>query len=82
MTREKDEGFRSVIAMHQDSWAYQNFDTVFGFPTIVRFTHVKARKIMVEQGLYIYWPGDQYDNNVKTEHNRAPFEGSAGRDGR
>jgi hypothetical protein len=44
----KDNGYRSLAYTNQEAWAYRNFDAVFGFPTIVRFTHLRSRKILMD----------------------------------
>lgn len=34
-----DSQYKSYSVYQQDAWVYKNFDPIFGFPNICRFSH-------------------------------------------
>ena len=62
-----DPIYKSSQNKNHETWAYKNLDKVFGYPTIVRFSHLRTKKTLTEQAVYIYWTNDKLDYSHKTE---------------
>ena len=73
LDKVKDNSYRNTVLSQQESWVYKNIDVVFGFPTIVRFSQLKCRKIM-QSVVYIHWINDKLTANNKSEHLRLVLE--------
>ena len=46
-----DPGYKTSNTNEQENWAYKNVDFVYGFPSLVRFAHRKAKAILQSQCL-------------------------------
>jgi hypothetical protein len=53
--QDMDQGYRSSDSDKQELWAYKQLDSVFGFPSIVRFTHAKVKTMLLTQVASIEW---------------------------